>query len=119
MKRGVVVLLALGALAGEACTGVYVGRKVSADGSTLLARTVDCRPIVTWHRLDVVPHVSGGTNVTYRGRNGFERTWPGERLKYVCTPMATCFDRGRFVSMDGYGIEPLPARKPFGKDQAK
>ena len=89
----------IGMFNADACTGVYVGKKVSSDGSTILARTVDSRPIVTWHLIDVVEHVAGKTNVVYRGKNGFSRVWPSERYKYVCTPRASCFDKGRFVSM--------------------
>ena len=42
-----VVIMGLSALvpvAGGACTGFYVGRKVSSDGTTLIARTVDSHP---------------------------------------------------------------------------
>ena len=34
----------LGALSADACTGFYVGKKVSADGTTMLGRTVDAAP---------------------------------------------------------------------------
>ena len=36
--------LVLGALSADACTGFYVGRKVSADGTTMIGRTVDAAP---------------------------------------------------------------------------
>ena len=36
--------LALGALNADACTGFYVGKEVSADGTTLIGRTVDAAP---------------------------------------------------------------------------
>ena len=36
--------LVLGALSADACTGFYVGKKVSADGTTMIGRTVDAVP---------------------------------------------------------------------------
>ena len=42
-------------LSGEACTGVYVGKKVSADGTAMIGRTDDVRPLGIWHWFEAVP----------------------------------------------------------------
>ena len=63
------MLLAFSQLTASACTGFYVGKKVSADGSTLLGRTVDSRPLSDSFATVVVP----------RGK---------DTCKYVCTPYA-------------------------------
>ena len=84
---------------GEACTGIYVGKRVSADGTVLIGRTDDVRPLGIWHRFEVVPARHSPTNLLCVGSRGFVRTWPSNTYAYVCTPRATCFRRGRIVAM--------------------
>ena len=95
--------LALAAVAGgltaEACTGVYVGRKLTEDGATWIARTVDDRPLGLWHRFEVTPHQVTPTNRIYCGCRGFRRALPKETWRYVSTPRARSFGDGRFVSL--------------------
>jgi len=91
--------LMLAGFAAGACTGVYVGKKVSADGSTLIARTVDDWSMAFWHFCTVVPHRVTDEPVVYRGAMGFTRAWPRETYKYVCTPRGACFESGRFASL--------------------
>ena len=92
----------------EACTGFYVGRLASADGTTLIARTVDSRP----------PTDSFATVVVPRGTD----TW-----HYVCTPYAnrslryaSCIvnERGLAVSgtVTGHTDAKVQAADPFVKD---
>jgi len=82
MKHILVLLLVVGGGASPlfACTGIYVGKKVSADGSTLIGRTVDTPPWTACFRSLKVP----------RGE--------GVRYAYVCTPSVTACDKGFFAS---------------------
>ena len=86
-------------LSGEACTGVYVGKKVSADGTAMIGRTDDVRPLGIWHWFEAVPARHSPTNLICSGSRGFVREWPSNTYAYVCTPRATCFRRGRIVAM--------------------
>ena len=63
-----------------ACTGLYVGRKVSADGTVLIGRTVDTPPWSSCFRAVKVP----------RG--------DGVKYAYVCTPAVTALGKGFFAS---------------------
>ena len=82
MRRTLVCWLAFGLSVGtaDACTGFYVGKKVSADGSTLIGRTVDTPPWTACFRSLKVP----------RGE--------GVRFAYVCTPSVSACDKGFFAS---------------------
>ena len=99
MMRKTVLLsvVAVGAfLTGEACTGVYVGRKVSADGATYLAKSVDDWGMKFWHFSEVVP---ARTDVAEpaRGYFGFEWPLPKTTYRYVTQPRATQFRTGRLA----------------------
>jgi len=93
------MMVTAGGLAAEACTGVYVGRKLTEDGATWIARTVDDRPLGLWHRFEVTPHQVTPTNRIYCGCRGFRRVLPKETWRYVSTPRARSFGDGRFVSL--------------------
>ena len=51
----------------KACTGVYVGKKVSRDGSAVIARTLDLYPLTTLMRWETVPAVRGVPGRTLMG----------------------------------------------------
>ena len=70
----------LATLQAFACTGMYAGKKVSADGTVLIGRTVDLRPWTCCFRAVSVP----------RG--------DGVKYAYVCTPAVTALGRGVFPS---------------------
>ena len=85
MKKVLVVFAACAALCMAAtpvfaCTGMYAGRKVSADGTVLIGRTVDTPPWSCCFRAVRVP----------RGE--------GVKYAYVCTPAVTSLDKGFFPS---------------------
>jgi len=63
-----------------ACTGMYAGRKVSADGTVLIGRTVDTPPWTCCFRAVKVPR---GDDVKYA---------------YVCTPAVSAVGKGFFPS---------------------
>lgn len=82
-RRSVVAFaLLLAAAAAEACTGMYAGRRVTVDGTTLIGRTIDISPTDGVGRLARVP------------RN----TRNGNRYSYICTPLVTSLGRGFFAS---------------------
>ena len=85
MKRKMAVYAAFVALCTAAtpvlaCTGMYAGKKVSADGTVLIGRTVDTPPWSSCFRAVRVPR---GENVKYA---------------YVCTPAVTSVGKGFFPS---------------------
>lgn len=82
MRRMLACCLAFGLAVGaaDACTGFYVGKKVSADGSTLIGRTVDTPP---WNACFRELRVPRGNGVKYA---------------YVCTPAVTALGKGFFAS---------------------
>ena len=92
-------ILLVGIHPADACTGVYVGRAVSEDGTTMICRTVDNWTMACWHYGAVVPHRVSESAIVYRGCWGFERAWPKETYRYVCTPRARQFRSGRMVSL--------------------
>ncbi len=63
-----------------ACTGMYVGKKVSSDGTLLIGRTVDTPPWSCCFRATRVPR---GKDVKYA---------------YVCTPSVTAVGKGYYPS---------------------
>ena len=75
--------LAFGALSADACTGFYVGRKVSADATTLIGRTVDAAP---WN----------GPMRIARFERGERRYADGTTndCAFICACMATSLERG-------------------------
>ena len=53
MKKAVCLFVSLGAFASFACTGFYVGKKCSEDGSVILGRTVDLGALAA-HKAEIV-----------------------------------------------------------------
>ena len=98
-RAGFAAALFLGAAcAADACTGLYVGKGVSADGQTYLARTEDDWGMKFWHFGDVVPHRVRTSPETLTGAFGFRRELPLETYRYVCFPRATQFGTGRLAA---------------------
>ena len=81
-----------------ACTGFYVGKQVSEDGSVLVARTVDLSPWTTSHRLKVTPRVENAPGRVYESVNGFRWELPATTWKFVSTPQLKSMGRGDFDS---------------------
>ena len=99
---GVVAAVVLSpAIAGSAlaCTGFYVGKRVSADGSVLLGRTVDLTALWVGHRVAVVPRVENVPGRVYTGPRGFTWTLPATTWKYVATPRLSWEGAGDFASV--------------------
>lgn len=91
---GAVVGFGLGVFA---CTGMYAGKKVSADGTVLLGRTVDAPPWNGCHRYVTTPRVENVPGRIYRSRkvkNTFEWPLPATTWKYVATPRVSNIGSG-------------------------
>lgn len=83
----------------EACTGMYVGKRVSASGATLICRTVDTPPTTRLFRNVIRPRVENTPGRVCRGHHGFSWPLPATTYKYVCTPATTSNEFGDFASL--------------------
>ena len=68
LKACLAAALAMGAAAATACTGMYAGRKVSADGTVLIGRTVDTSPWTSCHMINVSPRVENTPGRVFAGK---------------------------------------------------
>ena len=84
-----VLVLALSSVSAFACTGLYVGKEVSKDGATIIARTVDTHPVLTTSLEIVVDRVENTPGRVLTSYNGFEYPLPDTTYKYTSTPFAT------------------------------
>lgn len=81
--------ISLSVSAAYACTGIYVGRKVSLSGNTLVGRTIDSGSPKVSKMISVFPRVENRPGRVYVG--GAERGgWPlpDTTWKFVATPVA-------------------------------
>ncbi|WP_025729251.1 C69 family dipeptidase [Atopobacter phocae] len=79
----VTLLTPLGTI--EACTTVLVGKKASADGSTMIARNEDMG--TAWTKRFVVYPAGKNKETKYKSKaNGFTTDIPKDRLKVTATP---------------------------------
>lgn len=94
---------ALVALAGfeaaDACTGMYVGKRASATGATLIGRTEDLSNHLFLKRTVVRQRVENAPGRIARGRFGFAWPLPATTWKYVCTPAVTSNGHGDFAAI--------------------
>ena len=74
MKSIVSLGVCAAAMAAAACTGIYVGRGVSADGTTIIARTVDSK-VGRCKRFEILPRVDDAPGRRYIG-NDMKAEWP-------------------------------------------
>ena len=103
LYMGIVRFIALAAaflvMEASACTGMYVGRKVSATGATLLGRTVDLPPTTRLFRIESRPRVKDVPGRVHRGSHGFSWSLPATTWHYVCTPATASNGLGDFTSI--------------------
>ena len=102
MKKLMTAALALagGLWAAEACTGFYVGKKVSKDGSIILGRTID-HGQVGGSRTVIVSRVENQPGRVYKRTNSDrEFVWPlpATTYRYVMTPMSSGYLCGEWSS---------------------
>ena len=91
--------IAAAAVEAFACTGLYVGKDVSEDGTVLLGRTVDTPPWTSAHMYRVTPAVADAPGRTYRSwKNGFRWPLPANTHKMVSTPRLRDLGKGTMDS---------------------
>ena len=73
-KRFLCAFLSVTATTAVACTGIYDGRGDSADGTTIIARTVDSK-LAGCKRFEILPHVENVPGRCYLG-NDMLSEWP-------------------------------------------
>ena len=133
MARGAALAACAAVLAAaqvaDACTGMYVGRRASASGATLLCRTVDTPPNTRLFRAVVRERVENEPGRVCEGHHGFKWPLPATTYKYVCTPAAESNRFGDFASLGlnekglavsatvtGYSCEGIRKADPFVKE---
>ncbi len=95
LKTGLALALAMCAAGAMACTGMYAGRKVSADGTVLIGRTVDTSPWTSCHMIRVTPRVENQPGRVYAGmRSGVTWNLPPTTWKFISTPRISSLYRG-------------------------
>lgn len=77
-----VAALSLGNVSALACTGAYVGKAVSADGTTIIARSEDISPS-DYDKLHTVVPASDEPGRTLDDINGFSYPLPDHTYKYT------------------------------------
>ncbi len=89
-----------------ACTGLYVGKEVSEDGSTIIARSEDMHPRAAFKRFLVIDRVENEPGRTYDSPNGFSYPLPATTYKYTSVPEAACMEIGTFPAAcaNEYGV---------------
>lgn len=81
-----------------ACTGMYAGRRTTAGGHAIVARTVDLGKPTATMRTAVTPRVENAPGRFWGGVDGFRRALPATTRKIVSTPRASADGRGMFDS---------------------
>ncbi|MBO4904295.1 MAG: C69 family dipeptidase [Lachnospiraceae bacterium] len=72
-----------------ACTGVYVGKEASADGTTIIARSNDIHPTLIPTIVRIHERVENKPGRMFECGNGFSWPLPDTTYRYVCIPQST------------------------------
>ena len=86
LKKAVAVLLVLAILPAEAfaCTAIYIGSNLTADGSTIFARLEEFFSDEGWPKLfDVIPEGVHAAGEVYNGCYGFTWTFTHDSYGYT------------------------------------
>lgn len=97
MRTGLIFFATLvGLYEGIGCTGFYVGRKVSADGTTILARTVDSLSLSVCKRFEILPAERPAEGALYRATDN-NAVWPlpAETYRAISVP-SVAVSKGRY-----------------------
>ncbi|WP_288859561.1 C69 family dipeptidase [uncultured Flavonifractor sp.] len=86
------VTVALSNVSAFACTGLYVGKQASADGTTIIARSEDISPSDYQKLHTVVPRVENQPGRVLEDINGFQMPLPATTYQY--TTMCDYADAG-------------------------
>lgn len=87
----IAILLCRGALA---CTSVYVGKDVSADGHAMFGRCADTHPTVVPCSVQISERVEGVPGRVLTGNNGFMWALPDTTYRYIGLPRPACAEKG-------------------------
>lgn len=94
-----VLIAAFMACGAWACTGMYAGKAVTADGCVILARTVDAPPWTICHRFVPTVRVTNTPGRVYAATpDGFTWPLPSTTCGFVSTPRLTSGLRGAMDS---------------------
>lgn len=77
-----------------ACTGMYVGKELTEDGNTIVARSDDTHPLNKIISMEVVPRVENQPGRTITSKIGYEYKLPDTTYKYFSTPRDSSDDDG-------------------------
>ncbi|MDO5318662.1 MAG: C69 family dipeptidase [bacterium] len=99
-RSGLVLGFAVFAIQGIwACTGMYAGKAVSAEGTILIGRTVDTAPWTACHRFVATPRISDQPGRVYAETpDGFTWPLPPTTYAFVSTPRHSSLGRGAMHS---------------------
>ena len=111
------------------CTGVYVGKSVSSDGTSLYGRTVDVAPWFSANRFVSEPAKRGAGRIYRSTKNDFQWALPERTYAFVSTPLlavpgsgiqhSACANEAGFVvsgTVTGHSRPDVVALDPFVKD---
>lgn len=90
----------------EACTGLYIGKKCSADGTVIFGRCNDYSPPTIMPYIEIREAVAGVPGRVVKGINGFRWELPENTCRFVAVPYPEISDYGAFssVAMNEYGV---------------
>lgn len=130
LSKKLIVLVFCGLLlcsipAGSACTGIYVGKDVSADGSAIIARSNDY-PDVWGNHLEVTPRIENepGRLMPVSADGKIKTEIPATTFKYTSTPLMNSSQKYANLSHDAtactneYGVSITMAVTAFPNDAA-
>ena len=82
----ILIMALLPSVEAFACTGVYVGKKASADGTTIIARSNDIHPTVIPTIVKVYDRVENQPGRFFECKDGFSWPLPDTTYRYICIP---------------------------------
>lgn len=77
-----------------ACTGMYVGKELTEDGNTIVARSDDTHPLNKIISMEIVPRVENQPGRTITSKIGYVYKLPDTTYKYFSTPRDSSTDDG-------------------------
>lgn len=100
------LLVSGAAFQAEACTGLYIGKKCSADGHVMFGRCNDYHPTTIMPYIEIRDAVKGVPGRMVEGINGFRWELPENTCRFVSVPYPDISDYGAFssVAMNEYGV---------------
>ena len=100
MKRLLPIVIIFSAILGIqecfACTGVYIGRKCSANGAAIIARSCDWSIGGNMPYLKLSEAVEGESGHYINGINGFVWEFPENTFRCITLPTPLCADSGPY-----------------------